>query len=451
MTDSKNNPAPDIAELRQRAEEKLQMAEVKISLGELSAIDAARLFHELRVHQIELEMQNQELREAQWRLEAVSDRYSELYDFAPVGYLTVDDQGVILEINLTACKFLGGERTKLLGRYFPLFFPEQDRQALRHLLANHLQLAERQGEFHLQDGDGKMRPMLLNILCLKDAEGLETRQVTLTDISDLKQVQVELQESKNKVLRLNKTLEQRVKERTAELEQANRELESFSYSVSHDLKTPLRAIQGFSRMLLEEHTAGLDAEGRRLFQVVIDNTNLMDRLIDDLLNLARLARQPLDKMAVDLTSMAQGVFSRLKSQEPERDLQFNVHEAPLASGDYHLLQQVIANLMENAVKFTRGKTHAIIEMGGRFANGENIYYLKDNGAGFDPDYAHKLFHVFQRLHLCREFSGTGVGLATVQRIIQRHGGRVWAESQVDEGATFYFSLPAPPPQAEENN
>jgi two-component system sensor kinase len=236
-------------------------------------------------------------------------------------------------------------------------------------------------------------------------------------------------------------LERRVKERTAELQAANQELESFSYSVAHDLKTPVRAIEGFSRMLMGEHAAQLDAEALRLLQVVCDNTKLMHHLIDDLLGFSRLTRQPMRKSDISLSDMARQVFERLKSGEPDRNLQLAIHDLPSAFADYSLLYQVMMNILGNAIKYTRDRENAIIEVGGRIEGNEKIFYVKDNGAGFDERYVSKLFNPFQRLHLCSEFEGTGIGLAVVQRIIQKHGGRVWAEGKVDEGATFYFALP----------
>ena len=173
----------------------------------------------------------------------------------------------------------------------------------------------------------------------------------------------------------------------------------------------------------------------------MDNTQLLRRLIDDLLSLARLACQEIRKVPMDLASMAQGVFLRLQSQEPERVLRFSVQEALPAWGDSTLLYQVLINLLENAIKFTRENKTAVIEMGGRSEDKENIYYVRDNGIGFDEDHAQKMFVVFQRLHDGKKYEGTGVGLATVQRIIQRHGGRIWAEGKPGGGATFYFSLP----------
>ena len=439
MTDPKDQSS-DFSDLRRRAEEQLQAE--SIPGEELSPAAAARLIHELRVHQIELEMQNEELRLSQARLEESRSKYADLYDFAPVGYLTLDKRGLVVEANFTAATLLGVERGRLIGRVFPNFLVPRDRTAFRQILRNTLKLPERRGEFHLQDADGGVHTLLLNLRFPLGAEGRGGQcRLTLTDITELKQAQQDLEKSRQELRLLNQTLEQQVKERTAELEQATRELEYFSYTVAHDLKSPLRAIEGFSRMLLVEHTAGLDPEGRRLFQVVIDNIQLMRRLIDDLHNLARLACQQMRKVSLDLTGMAKGVFQRLKSLEPERELRLIVKESPPAWGDSSLLYQVLMNLLENAFKFTRENKTAVIEVGGRSEEKENIYYVKDNGVGFNEDDIHKMFVVFQRLHDGKAYEGAGVGLAIAKRIIDRHGGRVWAEGKVGEGATFYFALP----------
>ncbi|MBM4289736.1 MAG: transporter substrate-binding domain-containing protein [Deltaproteobacteria bacterium] len=238
-----------------------------------------------------------------------------------------------------------------------------------------------------------------------------------------------------------KRAEEDLRKRTAELEFANRELEAFSYSVSHDLKAPVRAIQGFSRMLMAEHADKLDAEALRLLQVITTNTKLMDHLIDDLLALSRLGRFQIRKSVINLTGITNKVFEKLRSQAPERDLQLTLGDLPPGLGDQSLLYQVMENLLANAVKFTKSRKTAVIEVGGRTEDKENIYYVKDNGAGFDERYVDKLFRPFQRLHGGEEYEGTGVGLAIVQRIIQRHGGRVWAEGKLGDGATFGFALP----------
>ena len=218
-------------------------------------------------------------------------------------------------------------------------------------------------------------------------------------------------------------------------------MESFSYSVSHDLKAPVRAIGGFARILADDHAGELDAEGLRLLKVIRTNTDLMNTLIDDLLALARLGRVQIRKSLVNLTVMTSQIFTQLRMEAPDRDLRLTIGDLPPALGDHSLLHQVMVNLLANAVKFTKSRKSAVIEVGGRTEDKENIYYVKDNGAGFDERYISNLFRPFQRLHSSEEFEGTGVGLAIVRRIIQRHGGRVWAEGKVDAGATFYFSLP----------
>jgi PAS domain S-box-containing protein len=226
------------------------------------------------------------------------------------------------------------------------------------------------------------------------------------------------------------------------LEAANEEMESFSYSVSHDLKAPVRAIQGFSRMLVGEHAAHLDAEGLRLLQVITDNAKLMHHLIDDLLALSRLGKLQIRKSVINLTAMIRQIFKELRSQVPKRDIRLTMGDLAPGLGDQSLLHQVITNLLANAIKFTQSRKNADIEVGWQTAGKENIYYVKDNGIGFDARYASNLFRPFQRLHSRQEdYEGTGVGLAIVKRIIQRHGGRVWAEGKVNEGATFYFALP----------
>jgi two-component system sensor kinase len=245
----------------------------------------------------------------------------------------------------------------------------------------------------------------------------------------------------NLLFRNLKLSEEALRKRTVELEFVNRELESFSYSVSHDLKAPIRAIQGFSRMLLGEYAARLDEEGHRLLDVIVSNTQIMSNLIDDLLALSRLGRQKLKKDSVNLTAMAGQVFERLKSQEPERNLQLVLKDLPSAHGDPSLLYQVMINLMGNAIKYTKSRKVAVIEVEGKNSDNETIYCVKDNGIGFDERYADKIFGVFQRLHRSEHYEGSGVGLAIVKRIIQRHGGRVWGEGKVDKGAVFCFALP----------
>jgi light-regulated signal transduction histidine kinase (bacteriophytochrome) len=231
-------------------------------------------------------------------------------------------------------------------------------------------------------------------------------------------------------------LEGKVRERTAALEAANRELESFSYSVSHDLRAPLRAIDGYARMLDEDYAGRLDAEAQRLIGVVRANARKMGQLIDDLLAFSRLGRQAAVSVPLDMTRLARETADELRGERV-------VHcaELPSTHGDAALLKQVWSNLIGNALKYSGKKADARVEVGAREAPGEHVYWVRDNGAGFDMRYADKLFGVFQRLHRADEFEGTGVGLAIVQRIVTRHGGRVWAEGRPGEGACFYFALP----------
>jgi len=229
----------------------------------------------------------------------------------------------------------------------------------------------------------------------------------------------------------------------ADLATANRELESFSYTVSHDLRAPLRGIDGYSSLLLEDHAAQLSPEARRYLDLVRKNTQQMGQLVDDLLDFARLNRHPLEKQRVRTGDLVRGVVEELRSAERDREIQVAVGNLPDCRADEAMLRQVYRNLVANAFKFTRKSDHPAIEIGTCGGNGGDeptTYYVKDNGVGFDMKYTSKLFGVFQRLHRPEDYEGTGVGLAIVERIVQRHGGRVWAESAPARGATFYFTL-----------
>lgn len=227
-------------------------------------------------------------------------------------------------------------------------------------------------------------------------------------------------------------------------ETANRELESFSYSVAHDLRAPLRSIDGFSQALLEDYADALDDEGRKYLEYVRESAQQMAQLIDDLLNLSRVTRSEFHQEATDLSLIARGVAAELRRMEPDRSVDVTVANGLVAEGDERLLKIALENLIGNAWKFTGKRPDARIEFGAAAGDGRVVYFIRDNGAGFDMAYADKLFGVFQRLHAAHEFEGTGIGLATVQRIVRRHAGHIWAEGEVDRGATFFFTLGGSP-------
>ena len=257
----------------------------------------------------------------------------------------------------------------------------------------------------------------------------------------LEREMAERQRADAELRRLNEELERRVAERTSQLEAANKELEGFSYSVSHDLRAPLRAVVGFSKMLIEDHAGQIDAEAQRKVGVIQSEAQRMGMLIDDLLAFSRLGRKEMSSADIDMTGLARSTFEGLRAQHEGAAPEFRLDTLPRARGDRVLIGQVWANLLSNALKFSAKRDTPLIEVNAVTDEKDHIFFVRDNGAGFDPRYQSKLFGVFQRLHHSSDFPGTGVGLALVQRIVVRHGGRVWADGKPGEGATFYFSLP----------
>ncbi len=236
-------------------------------------------------------------------------------------------------------------------------------------------------------------------------------------------------------------MDMELQERTHQLENANKELEGFSYSVSHDLRAPLRAIDGYAKMILKQQGDKFDERTKHQFDVIRNNAKMMGQLIDDLLTFSRLGRESLSISQLDMEYLTRDAWEVLKAINPDRPIDLQINHIPPGTGTRSLIKQVLVNILSNAIKFTRAREAPLVEVGGYGSESENVYYIRDNGVGFDMQYHDKLFGVFQRLHSADEYEGTGIGLALVQRIINRHGGRVWAEGKVAEGACFYFSLP----------
>jgi len=261
-------------------------------------------------------------------------------------------------------------------------------------------------------------------------------------IESFNEMLIQIQKSDAALQTSQEALEQRVAQRTAELDATNKELEAFTYSVAHDLRAPLRHIQGFSNLLMESFGPQLEPEAQKHLQRIGEGTQQMGRLIDDLLSLARIGRQEPRLQATGLNSLVQEVLRDLKTETEGRDIQWQVGDLPFVDCDPGLMKQVFYNLLSNAAKYTRPRKPAVIDIGQVSVEGQLVNFVRDNGVGFNMKYAPKLFGVFQRLHRKEDFEGTGVGLATVQRIIHKHGGRIWAEAEMDKGATFFFSLAA---------
>jgi PAS domain S-box-containing protein len=332
----------------------------------------------------------------------------------------LDPDGRVASWNPSAERIKGYRAHEILGEHFSTFYPPDDVEQGKPQWA--LEIAEREGRH--EDEGWRVR---------KDG----SRFWANTVISPMR-------DPRGGLIGYAKVTRDLTQRRRAEqlLAQSNQELERFSYSVSHDLRAPLRAINGYALALFEDHAARLDDDGKRLLAVIRDSAKLGGELIDGLLDFSRVGRQALARTPVDLMALAEGVVSELRQTRGPIAVDVVLTPLPPASGDGALLRNVLVNLIGNAFKFSAKRAHPMIEIGAQRDGAEVAYYVKDNGVGFDMQYAGKLFGVFQRLHRPDEFEGTGVGLALTQRIVQRHGGRIWAEGKVNEGATFFFTLPA---------
>lgn len=361
------------------------------------------------------------------------ERFRTLVESAPDAVITVGGEGDIVLVNNQAEKLFGYPREELLGKSVDMLVPPEYRDGqeedwLRAALDPAMTMRETAREFEALTKDGRRLPVEVRLGAIR-ARGEVLVLAVIRNISARK-------EAERAITALNRQLAENVAELTA----VNSELEAFSYSVSHDLRAPLRAIDGFSQSLVEDCAAQLDATGIGYLERIRAGAQRMGMLIDDLLNLSRITRASLMRETVDMSAIVEGIFMQLAAGEPRRVVQTIVAPGVTAHADARLIRIALENLLSNAWKFTRRSADAVIEFGARVEHGETVYFVRDNGAGFNMEYAGKLFEAFQRLHSEREYEGTGIGLAIVLRIINRHGGRIWAEGQVGHGAVFNFTV-----------
>jgi len=417
------------AELRRRAEERLQ-AKTVAQRSPRSAEAMQRLVHELEVHRIELEMQNEALHQARDEVDSVLAKYTDLYDFAPAGYFTLNRNETISAVNLSGAELLGIERSELVGRHFGEFVAPVDRPGFTAFLGT-VFTSQRKVTCEAALHNRGDLPLIVHIEALADTSGQNCRLV-LIDITGRKRAEEIIE-------KLNADLTARAAER----ENANQELEAFNYTIAHDLRNPLNTISSCCQAIRELCGDRLDEQCSGYLRDAYEGTLRMNRLIEALLNFSRMGQVEPRREMVDLSALAHEVITLLKMSEPGRQVDFLSTGGIIVNGDASLLRTVLENLLGNAWKFTGSREGAVIEFCVTESAGKSVYCVRDNGSGFNMADVNRLFVPFQRLPGAEECRGFGIGLATVERIIRRHGGRVWAEGEPGKGAAFFFTLAAP--------
>ena len=373
-------------------------------------------------------------KQAEKKLKDALTDVQDLYNHAPCGYHSLNESGIITEINDTELKWLGYTRKEVVNKMrFTDLITTEGKTKFPQLFQQFKELGHIEGvQYEMVRKDGSSFHAMLSATAIFDEQGkFSHSRTTIHDITELKQAE-----------QMREDLNQLLAQQVSQLEEANAELNAFTYSASHDLRAPLRAISSFASLLYRDHNTVLTEDGKRLLDIIRGNAKKMAQLIDDLLIYSRIGRAAVNTAEVEMVGFAESITEELKdAYNNNLNAKFTFSDARKVHCDKVLVRQVLLNLLGNAVKYSAKNPNPQIHFGWYHVNHENVFYVKDNGAGFDMRYADKLFGVFQRLHSDVEFEGTGVGLAIVARIVQKHGGRVWAEGKPDEGATFYFTIP----------
>lgn len=431
------------SQLRQKAEELLKN---KVPTTTTTTKSLLEILHDYDLLAMQLEIQNQELQKSQFTLLQTQEEYTNLYDFAPVGYVTLSPRGVIQKINLTAVTQFSIDRHHLLGSPFTLRIHNQEQKISFRNHLHHVFETKEPASIELELVPWKKPIFYAQLYTIYYTPTMAN--TAIIDITEQKHARQELED-------LRRQLEEKVASRTHELEivnhelrqfgtqllAANTELESFSSTVAHDLRTPLRSIAGFSQILLEECSDHLDEKGKDYLKRIVHSSLHMSSIIEDMLSLSRASRAELNYTPIDLSNLAHTIIKQFENQDPNRHITIRIQPNLTAYGDILLITRVLENLLNNAWKFTAKQKNARIEFGAKQKEGTTVFFVRDNGIGFENSYSDKLFKPFVRVHEDSSFPGTGMGLAIVSRIISKHHGKVWAEGRPGDGATIFFVLP----------